>query len=74
MSVTDTSTNVMIDKLVGRTIGNYRVVARIGEGGMGAVYIAEHPQIGKKVALKVLHAEYTSNEEVVNRFFNQSGQ
>src|SRR5688500_17228151 len=58
--------------LIGATIGNYRVVSKLGEGGMGAVYLAEHPLIGKKVALKVLHPEYASNQDVVARFFNEA--
>jgi serine/threonine-protein kinase len=39
---------------------------------MGAVYLAEHPQIGKKVALKVIHRELASNREVVQRFFQEA--
>src|SRR5262245_35210828 len=58
--------------LIGATIGNYRVVAKLGEGGMGSVYLAEHPLFGKKVALKVLHEEYASNNDVVTRFFNEA--
>ena len=58
--------------LIGATIGNYKVVAKLGEGGMGAVYLAEHPLIGKKVALKVLHEEYSANQDVVGRFFNEA--
>src|SRR5688572_303669 len=58
--------------LIGATIGNYKVVAKLGEGGMGSVYLAEHPLIGKKVALKVLHEEYSANNEVVGRFFNEA--
>jgi serine/threonine-protein kinase len=58
--------------LIGATIGNYRVVAKLGEGGMGSVYLAEHPLIGKKVALKVLHEEYSANQDVVARFFNEA--
>ena len=43
----------------GQTIGNYEVKSKLGEGGMGSVYLAEHPLIGKKVALKVLHSEFS---------------
>ena len=60
------------DLLIGQTVGNYLVKQRLGEGGMGAVYLAEHPTIGKKVALKVLHAEFATNTEVVERFFNEA--
>ena len=60
------------DTLIGQTIGNYQVTQKIGEGGMGSVYLAEHPHIGKRVALKVLHTEYASNQEVVSRFFNEA--
>ncbi|MEZ4363408.1 MAG: serine/threonine-protein kinase [Kofleriaceae bacterium] len=60
------------DLIIGQTIGNYLVTQKLGEGGMGAVYLAEHPHIGKKVALKVLHAEFTSNQEVVSRFFHEA--
>ncbi len=60
------------DVLIGQTVGNYLVTQRLGEGGMGAVYLAEHPTIGKKVALKVLHAEFATNTEVVERFFNEA--
>jgi len=56
----------------GQVIGNYRVLQQIGTGGMGAVYLAEHPQIGKKVALKVIHKELAHNREVVGRFFNEA--
>jgi eukaryotic-like serine/threonine-protein kinase len=56
----------------GQTIGNYRILQKIGTGGMGAVYLAEHPLIGKKVALKVIHRELAGNREVVGRFFNEA--
>jgi serine/threonine-protein kinase len=58
--------------LIGQTIGNYLVTQKLGEGGMGSVYLAEHPSIGKKVALKVLHSEFSSNQEVATRFFNEA--
>ena len=61
------------DLLIGQTVGNYLVTQKLGEGGMGSVYLAEHPTIGKKVALKVLHAEFSPNQEVVDALL-QRGQ
>ena len=58
--------------MIGRTIGNYVVRAQIGEGGMGVVYLAEHPRIKRQVAIKVLLPEYTRNPIVVTRFFNEA--
>jgi eukaryotic-like serine/threonine-protein kinase len=58
--------------LVGHTIGNYKVVQQIGEGGMGVVYLAEHPVIGRKVAIKLLHATFARDSETVSRFFNEA--
>src|ERR1700747_3535411 len=60
----------MID--VGQTIGNYRLTSRLGEGGMGVVYLAEHPLIGRKVALKAIHPELSRNPEVVSRFMTEA--
>ncbi|MEZ4365577.1 MAG: protein kinase [Kofleriaceae bacterium] len=60
------------DPLLGQTVGNYEVTQKLGEGGMGSVYLAEHPKIGKRVALKVLHAEFSNNQDVVTRFFNEA--
>jgi serine/threonine-protein kinase len=48
--------------------GKYRIVRLIGEGGMGAVYAGENVRINRKVAIKVLHAAYTGNQEVMQRF------
>ncbi|HVK72606.1 MAG TPA: serine/threonine-protein kinase, partial [Kofleriaceae bacterium] len=56
----------------GQQVGNYRVLQRIGTGGMGAVYLAEHPVIGKKVALKVIHRELAGNREVISRFYQEA--
>jgi serine/threonine protein kinase len=57
---------------VGKTIGNYKVVQQIGEGGMGVVYLAEHPVIGRKVAIKLLHSSFARDSETVARFFNEA--
>jgi len=57
---------------VGQTIGNYTITAKLGEGGMGVVYLAEHPVIGRKVALKAIHPELSRNPEVVSRFMTEA--
>jgi serine/threonine-protein kinase len=56
----------------GQTVGNYTVKAKIGEGGMGAVFLAEHPVIGRKAALKVIHPQHARNAEVVSRFVTEA--
>jgi serine/threonine-protein kinase len=58
--------------LIGQTIGNYVVQKKVGEGGMGVVYLAEHPRIHRRVAIKVLLPQYAQNPEVVSRFFNEA--
>jgi serine/threonine-protein kinase len=48
--------------------GKYRIVRLIGEGGMGCVYEGENARIRRRVAIKVLHAGFTGNAEVMQRF------
>ncbi len=48
--------------------GRYRILRRLGEGGMGEVFAAEHMHIKKRVAIKVLRPEIVSNAEAVARF------
>jgi tRNA A-37 threonylcarbamoyl transferase component Bud32 len=52
--------------------GRYRVLKKLGEGGMGAVYEAHHELIGKRLALKCLHPQFMSNREVVERFYREA--
>jgi serine/threonine protein kinase len=60
------------DAWIGRVIdGRYRVQARIGTGGMGAVYRVEHVRMGKVAAMKVLHRELAHDEQVVKRFHRE---
>ncbi len=55
--------------LIGRTIASrYKILSLIGEGGMGAVYEAEHIAVGRKVALKRLHPELAVDSNAVHRF------
>ncbi|MCK9459250.1 MAG: serine/threonine protein kinase [Proteobacteria bacterium] len=50
----------------------YHLTTLLGQGGMGAVYRGEHVVIGKKVAVKFLHADLAGNEEVVKRFYREA--
>jgi serine/threonine protein kinase/tetratricopeptide (TPR) repeat protein len=53
----------------GRVIdGRYKVIRKIGEGGMGTVYAGEHVEIGKGVAIKILHPAYSTQQDLVERF------
>jgi eukaryotic-like serine/threonine-protein kinase len=52
----------------GAQVGEYVVEELLGEGGFGSVYRASHPVIGKTVAIKILHAHYSANPQIVARF------
>ncbi len=54
--------------LVGKTIGKYRIVARLGRGGMAEVYKAYQPGLDRYVALKVLHSYLADDADFIGRF------
>src|SRR6185436_14159709 len=57
------------DLSIGKIIkGRYRVIQKLGEGGMGAVYLAEQVAVSRKVALKWLHSDFAGDEEFIRRF------
>jgi serine/threonine-protein kinase len=58
--------------MIGEVVNNYRVVSLLGEGGMGSVYLAEHPVIGRKAAIKVLRRELVEDASLVERFVNEA--
>jgi serine/threonine protein kinase len=58
--------------VLGTIIGNYRITALLGEGGMGKVYLAEHPTLARKSAIKVLHADQASDPVALSRFFTEA--
>src|SRR5262245_33980184 len=58
--------------LIGRRIGGYSIRRRLGAGGMGVVYEATHEQLGKRAAVKVLHAQLSADPKSLQRFFNEA--
>ena len=50
----------------------YRIVKKLGEGGMGSVYLAEHTTINKRLAIKVLSPEYSHKQDLVDRFLQEA--
>src|SRR5262245_30722130 len=60
------------DPLLGKFAGSYRITQKLGEGGMGVVYAAEHAILGKKVAVKVLHPHYAKRPQLIERFFAEA--
>lgn len=59
-------------ELIGRRIHNYKIVSLLGEGGMGSVYLAEHADLGKRVAVKIIAPWVTQNHDVVARFYREA--
>jgi eukaryotic-like serine/threonine-protein kinase len=57
-----------MSSLVGQSLGNYRVLARLGEGGMGEVYRARDDRLDREVAIKVLHPAVAAHPERLKRF------
>ena len=57
---------------VGETFGSYTIESLLGRGGMGAVYLAKHERLGRKVALKVISPELAHDEDFRARFLRES--
>jgi serine/threonine-protein kinase len=63
------ATDRMIDRVIN---GKFKIIRKLGQGGMGAVYLAEQLGIGHRVALKFLKAEFSTDPEIARRFLNEA--
>ncbi len=57
---------------VGQTVGHYRIVKKIGAGGMGEVYLAEDIKLDRRVAVKILPQEFAEDKERMSRFVREA--
>ena len=63
------SSGPMADAYSGKQVaGQFKILQRIGSGGMGSVYKAEQPDMNRFVAVKILHSKYLSRSDLVSRF------
>ncbi|RMG11110.1 MAG: serine/threonine protein kinase, partial [Planctomycetota bacterium] len=60
------------ERAIGQTVGGCTILAKLGEGGMGAIYLARHPVLNKDFVVKTLKPERTKNKVSVKRFFAEA--
>jgi serine/threonine-protein kinase len=60
------------DPLVGQRVSNYEILRRLGQGGMGVVYLAKHVTLERDVAVKFLAGQLSSNQDYVDRFLREA--
>jgi tRNA A-37 threonylcarbamoyl transferase component Bud32 len=58
--------------MIGDAFGNYRIVAQLGSGSMGVVFLAEHQRIVRRAAIKLLAPELARDQHALQRFFNEA--
>ena len=61
-----------VDDLIGKHCGGYVIEALLGEGGMGKVYLANNPRLGKRAAIKVLLPMHSRSPHIVDRFLQEA--
>ena len=57
---------------IGTSVGHYQILSKIGEGGMGQVYLARDSRLDRNVALKALSREFSSDKEWLERFVSEA--
>jgi len=58
--------------VAGQVVGHYQIVTPLGKGGMGEVYLASDTKLDRKVALKLLPAEFTNHKDLLRRFIQEA--
>jgi eukaryotic-like serine/threonine-protein kinase len=58
--------------MIGQTLSHYKILKKIGQGGMGEVYLAEDIKLGRTAALKILPPEFSTNETRMHRFIQEA--
>ena len=63
---------LLTGKYRGLQMGPYKLLEHIGTGGMGAIFLAEHTALNRRVAIKVLPVEKAKNQELLQRFYREA--
>jgi len=58
--------------MIGQTLSHYRIVSKIGAGGMGEVYLAHDTKLDRRVALKILPEQFAQHAERMRRFVQEA--
>src|SRR5216110_3066479 len=58
--------------MIGETLSHYRIISKIGAGGMGEVYLAHDTKLDRRVALKILPEEFAGDPERMRRFVQEA--
>src|SRR5262249_7658163 len=68
----DENENLVSDPLIGRTLGEFTIREKLGEGGFGVVYRAEQLTLGREAVVKVMHARHRGTRRMVERFMREA--